>query len=54
MLQRVLGGPLQPHDSLRVLENLHPVEVVDLLFDFLLHTGLYLLTAEEVDSYEEV
>ena len=37
-----------------MLEELHPVEVVDLLFDFLLHTGLYLLTAEKVDCFEEV
>ena len=54
MLRGVLRSCLKAHDPLGVLEDFHPVVLVNLLLDFLLQTGLYCFTTEEINSFEEI
>ena len=54
MLECVLGGGLETHDPLGVFEDFHPVGLINLLLDFLLHAGLYCITTEEIHSDEEI
>ena len=48
------GGVVQPHDVPGEGQHLPPVVLGDLSPDLLLHTRLEFVTAEEVDSDQEV
>ena len=50
----MLGCFLKAHDPLCGLEDFHLVVLVNLLFDFLVQTGLYCFTTEEINSFEEI
>ena len=54
MVESILSGSLQAHNTPSVLENLQPVGVINLVSDLLLHTDFDVVTAKKVDGYEEV